>query len=310
MKKLKIWLIANGMSTTSNCLYCDQRLNSMMKFVSVLKLNETLFALPFAYSGVLLAYNGLDVIELSKIIWITLAMFGARTFGMVMNRLIDRHIDGINPRTKDRDLPSGKVKVSSVIVIALLALFLFMFSAFKLNDLAFYLAPFAAIYMVIYSYTKRFTWGSCFWLGGVLAIAPSGAWIGINDSLGLEPVILSLAVVFWAASFDIIYHVQDLDFYSDKKLYSFSSKFGVNDSLKLTKILDLLAVCMLVLLGFVSSIGWVYFIGPIIVGCILFYKHRFIRYHGVDGVAVKFFRLNSFVSVSIFCSILASLLII
>jgi 4-hydroxybenzoate polyprenyltransferase len=284
-------------------------INLMIRFVKVLKLNETLFALPFAYSGVLLAYKGFDDLDLSKIIWITLAMFGARTFGMMMNRLIDRHIDGINPRTKDRDLPSGRVKVNSVIVLALLALFLFMVSAFKLNNLAFYLAPFASIYMVFYSYTKRFTWMSSFCLGWVLAIAPSAAWIGINNSLSWEPVILSLSVALWATSFDIIYHIQDLDFYSGKKFYSFSSRFGVNVSLKLTKILDLLAVCTLILLGFVASIGWIYFVGPAVVGCILFYKHRFMYYYGVDGVVVKFFWLNSLVSVSIFCSILASLLI-
>ena len=214
----------------------------MLKFLRLLKLNETLFALPFAYSGLLLAYESVDDLELIKIIWITLAMVGARTFGMLMNRVIDKRIDSINPRTKGRDLPSGRVKVVSILLIAFFALLLFMISAFMLNTLAFYLAPIVAVYMLIYSYTKRFTWLSSFFLGGVLAIAPSGAWIGVNDSLGFEPVILSTAVALWATSFDILYHIQDVDFYFENKLYSFSSKFGVGFSVTATKLLDFLSV--------------------------------------------------------------------
>ena len=143
-------------------------------FLRLLKLNETLFALPFAYSGLLLAYKFIDDLELIKIIWITIAMVGARTFGMLMNRVIDKQIDSINPRTKDRDLPSGRVKISSILLIAFFALIVFIYSAFMLNNLAFYLSPIVAIYMLIYSYTKRFTWLSSFFLGCVLATAPSG----------------------------------------------------------------------------------------------------------------------------------------
>ena len=282
----------------------------MLKFLRLLKLNETLFALPFAYSGLLLAYESVDDLELIKIIWITLAMVGARTFGMLMNRVIDKRIDSINPRTKGRDLPSGRVKVVSILLIAFFALLLFMISAFMLNNLAFYLAPIVAVYMLIYSYTKRFTWLSSFFLGGVLAIAPSGAWIGVNDSLGFEPVILSTAVALWATSFDILYHIQDVDFYFENKLYSFSSKFGVEVAVTATKLLDFLSVLMLFLLGVVASIGWVYYIGPIIVGYILFYKHRYISYHGVIEGGRKFFLLNSLVSLSVFFSILVSLIII
>ena len=282
----------------------------MVRFLRLLKLNETLFALPFAYSGVLLAYKRLDDLDSIKIIWITLAMVGARTFGMLMNRVIDRHIDAINPRTKGRDLPSGKVSAINILIIAVFALMLFIYSAFMLNTLAFYLAPIVAIYMVIYSYTKRFTWLSSFFLGWVLAIAPSGAWIGINESLGFEPIILSVAVALWATSFDILYHVQDVDFYCDNQLYSFSSRFGVGFAVGVARLLDLLAVLMLILLGIVASIGWIYYIGPIIVGYILFYKYRYISYYGVIEGGHKFFRLNPLVSLSVFFSILTSLIII
>ena len=282
----------------------------MVRFLRLLKLNETLFALPFAYSGMLLAYKRLDELDAIKIIWITLAMVGARTFGMLMNRVIDRHIDAINPRTKDRDLPSGKMTANSILIIAIFALMLFICSAFMLNTLAFYLAPIVAVYMVIYSYTKRFTWLSSFFLGWVLAIAPSGAWIGINESLGFEPIILSVAVALWATSFDILYHVQDVDFYSNNQLYSFSSRFGVGFSVRVARLLDFLAVLLLILLGIVASIGWIYYIGPIIVSYILFYKHRYISYHGVIKGGHIFFRLNPLVSLSVFFSILASLMII
>ena len=282
----------------------------MVRFLRLLKLNETLFALPFAYSGMLLAYKRLDELDAIKIIWITLAMVGARTFGMLMNRVIDRHIDAINPRTKDRDLPSGKMTANSILIIAIFALMLFICSAFMLNTLAFYLAPIVAVYMMVYSYTKRFTWLSSFFLGLVLAIAPSGAWIGINGSIGFEPIILSTAVALWATSFDILYHVQDVDFYSNNQLYSFSSRFGVGFSVRVARLLDFLAVLLLILLGIVASIGWIYYIGPIIVSYILFYKHRYISYHGVIKGGHIFFRLNPLVSLSVFFSILASLMII
>jgi len=278
-------------------------------FLRLLKLNETLFALPFAYSGLLLAYKFIDDLELIKIIWITIAMVGARTFGMLMNRVIDKQIDSINPRTKDRDLPSGRVKTSSILLIAFFALIVFIYSAFMLNNMAFYLSPIVAIYMLIYSYTKRFTWLSSFFLGCVLATAPSGAWIGINGSLGFEPVILSIAVVLWATSFDILYHVQDVDFYSRNKLYSFSARFGVEFAVKITKLLDILSVLMLILLGVVAGLSWIYYIGPIIVGYILFYKHRYISYHGVIVGIQKCFRLNPIVALSIFFSIFASLIV-
>ena len=282
----------------------------MVRFLRLLKLNETLFALPFAYSGMLLAYKRLDELDAIKIIWITLAMVGARTFGMLMNRVIDRHIDAINPRTKDRDLPSGKMTANSILIIAIFALMLFICSAFMLNTLAFYLAPIVAVYIMVYSYTKRFTWLSSFFLGWVLAIAPSGAWIGINGSIGFEPIILSTAVALWATSFDILYHVQDVDFYSNNQLYSFSSRFGVGFSVRVARLLDFLAVLLLILLGIVASIGWIYYIGPIIVSYILFYKHRYISYHGVIEGGHKFFRLNPVISLSVFFSILASLMII
>ena len=163
--------------------------------------------------------------------------------------------------------------------------------------------------MLIYSYTKRFTWFSSFFLGGVLAIAPSGAWIGVNGSLGVEPIILSLGVALWATSFDILYHIQDVDFYSVNKLHSFSSRFGTATSVKATKLLDLISVLMLILLGAVADLSLVYYIGPIIVGCILFYKHRYISYHGVIVGSQKFFRLNPIVSFSVFFAILGSLIV-
>ena len=281
----------------------------MLIFLRLLKLNETLFALPFAYCGLLLAYKSAEEFSLVKIIWITLAMVGARTFGMLMNRVVDKHIDSMNPRTKDRDLPSGRVNVLSILLIGFLALVIFLYSAFMLNDMAFYLSPIVAAYMLIYSYTKRFTWLSSFFLGGVLAIAPSGAWIGVNGSLGVEPIILSLGVALWATSFDILYHIQDVDFYSVNKLHSFSSRFGIATSVKATKLLDLISVLMLILLGAVADLSLVYYIGPIIVGCILFYKHRYISYHGVIVGSQKFFRLNPIVSFSVFFSILGSLIV-
>ena len=192
----------------------DRLLKRIPRFLDAVRFQESVFALPFAYSGMVLAANGLPAWE--KILWITVAMVSARTLGMSANRIIDRTIDAQNPRTAMRHLPAGLLRLSDMVALSLIAGVVFFIAAALLNPLALTLAPVAAAYLIFYPYTKRFTWAASFFLGWALAIAPSAAWIGVQGSLAWAPVVLSTSVALWAAGFDILYHAQDKQFYADR----------------------------------------------------------------------------------------------
>ena len=183
--------------------------------LGAINFQESLYALPFAYTGMLLAARGLPT--LGQFVWITVAMVSARTVGMAANRVIDRHVDARNPRNAERHLPSGRLRVADLGALTAVALVVFLFAAWRLNTLALALAPVAVAYLVFYPYTKRFTWTANLLLGWALAIAPSAAWIGVTGSYGWQPFVLSLAVATWAGSFDILYHTQDRDFYEQRR---------------------------------------------------------------------------------------------
>ena len=195
------------------------RLARVPLFFSAVRFQETLFALPFAYTGMVLAAEGLPTWH--QFGWITAAMVGARTLGMAANRLIDRHIDARNPRTASRHLPTGALASADVAVLAAVAAAVFFVSAAMLNGLALALSPVAAAYLIAYPYTKRFTWAANLLLGWALAIAPAGAWIGVRGQPRLgRPSCSRLAVACWAGGFDVLYHVQDRDFYVRDGLHS------------------------------------------------------------------------------------------
>ena len=188
-----------------------------------IKFHESIFALPFAYIGMILAADGLP--SLHQFLWITIAMVAARTVGMSANRIIDRDIDAKNPRASARHLPAGLLNVTEMVGLIIVSLSIFILAAAQLNTLALILAPVAAAYLIIYPFTKRFTWAANLLLGWALAIAPSAAWIAVQGSLSFEPVLLSLAVAFWAGSFDILYHTQDLSFHLREQLHSVAARF-------------------------------------------------------------------------------------
>ena len=204
--------------------------------LGAINFQESLYALPFAYTGMLLAARGLPT--LGQFVWITVAMVSARTVGMAANRIIDRHVDARNPRNAGRHLPSGRLRVADLGALTAVALVVFLFAAWQLNTLALALAPVAVAYLVFYPYTKRFTWAANLLLGWALAIAPSAAWIGVTGSYGWQPFVLSLAVATWAGSFDILYHTQDRDFYESAGLYSVARRFGVVGAFRLARALD------------------------------------------------------------------------
>ncbi len=272
-----------------------------------IKFQETVFALPFAFTGMILAADGLPT--LSQLIWITLAMVTARSLGMSSNRIIDRHIDARNPRTLNRHLPKGVLRVFDMKVLCIVSCIIFFVSAAMLNTLALILAPLAACFLVIYPYTKRFTWTSNLLLGGVLAIAPSAAWIGVTGGLSWEPVLLSVAVAFWAGSFDILYHVQDYRYYVDNGLYSVAQRFGVVFAFRLAQVFDVLAVLSLLGVGMWLSLSYPFYIGNLVVVFLMAYKYVLVSPRDFSNMKMAFFRVNALISTVVFLSTVASLLV-
>ena len=263
-------------------------------YLDAIKFHESIFALPFAYLGMTLAADGFP--GWSTFGWITLAMVTARTVGMSANRVIDRHIDAINPRASMRHLPQGLLRAWEMTALALVSMCIFFFAAWQLNTLALILAPVAAAYLILYPYTKRFTWAANLLLGWALAISPTAGWIGVTGNLTLEPVLISLAVALWAGSFDIIYHTQDVEFHRQHGLHSVASRFGVAKAFAIARTLDVCAVLCLVALGFWMSLSWPYFLSCAGASGFLMYKYILVSPTDLSRLGVAFGRINAYVS--------------
>ena len=288
-------------------------------FLDAIKFHESIFALPFAYTGMILAvWTESDAVRwyptIHQFIWISVAMVGARTVGMSANRIIDRYIDAQNPRNASRHLPSGKLSVRDMTLLTLAALAIFVFAAYMLTDslskpLALILAPVAVAYLIFYPYTKRFTWLSNLLLGWALAIAPSAAWIGITGSLTWQPVLLSLAVAIWAGSFDILYHTQDYEFQKQAGLHSVASRFGIVGAFWWARVMDGLALVALIALGIWLALSWPYYIGIALAAGFLIYKHRLVSPNDLSSLGMAFFRINAYVSITMFVATLLAVLL-
>ncbi|MBM3933882.1 MAG: 4-hydroxybenzoate octaprenyltransferase [SAR202 cluster bacterium] len=281
-------------------------LRRLLRFLDAIKFQETVFALPFAYSGMVLAGRGLPGWD--PFLWITVAMVGARTLGMAANRLIDRRIDAGNPRTAKRHLPQGTLKTADMAALCAVAAVVFLLAAWRLNTLALALAPVAAGFLILYPFTKRFTWAASFFLGWALAIAPSAAWIGVTGSLAWQPVLLSCAVACWAASFDILYHAQDFDYYTKNGLHSVSQQFGVRAAFRTARVLDVVALACLVALGVWMGLAFPYFVSCVVAAAFMVYKHSLVSPVDMSRVGVAFFRINAYVSLTMFLGTLISVL--
>lgn len=282
-------------------------LDRVSLFVDSIRFQESIFALPFAYMGMVLAADGFP--SWHQVAWITVAMVSARTFGMSANRIIDRHLDALNPRTEDRPLPTGRLRVVDVLLPAVISLGILFVSAAMLNPLALVLAPVAATYLVVYPFTKRFTWAANLMLGWALAIAPSAAWIGVTGRLSWEPVLLSSAVAFWAGSFDILYHVQDVDFYTRQGLHSVAKHFGVDWAFRWALLLDVMALVSLMFLGLGMDLMWPYYLGLVVAMVLLGYKRRLMSSGNTSQIGMTFFRINAYVSISMFMATLAAVML-
>ncbi|MBM3944922.1 MAG: 4-hydroxybenzoate octaprenyltransferase [SAR202 cluster bacterium] len=275
-------------------------------FFQAIRFQESVFALPFAYTGMVLAADGWP--RWQTFVWITVAMVGARTLGMAANRVIDRHIDARNPRTMSRHLPAGKLRTLDMVALSVVALGVFLFAASQLNTFALALAPVAAAYLVFYPYTKRFTWTANLLLGWALAIAPSAAWIGVRGSLSWEPVVLSLAVALWAGSFDILYHATDHEFQAKEGLHSVARRFGVVRAFWMARAMDVMAAGALLALGLWMGMAWPYYAGLGVAVAALAYKHTLVSPRDLSRMGFAFFRINAYVSTAVFGGTLAAVL--
>lgn len=284
-----------------------QKMNKLLNLTNLLnliKFEHSIFALPFALSGAILATSN-SFPSLTTMFWIILAMVSARSLAMSLNRIIDKEIDLKNPRTKDRELPSGKLSHKQAILFALLSLVVFIFSTLQLPRLCLYLLPIAVIWFFIYPYTKRFTSLSHIWLGIALGASVIAGWLACRgDITSPVPYILSLAVTFWVAGFDIIYACQDYDFDKKHNLFSLPAKLGINNALLISRIFHLLTVIFLLLLGIVTEVSLIYWFCVIFVAGMLLYEQGLVKPNDLSKVNVAFFTVNGWVSIGFFIFIL------
>ncbi len=262
----------------------------------MIKFEHTLFALPFALLGAILAANGLPTVW--QIVWITAAMFGARSAAMTFNRIIDRKYDAENPRTAQRELPSGKLSVSFAWAFFVASVALFELASFQLNWLTLILSPVALVSILGYSYAKRFTSFAHLILGWSLAISPTAAWIAVRGAIDSpEPLLLSLLVMMWTTGFDILYACQDYEFDKNAGLRSIPARFGIKNSLKIARLFHFQAFIVLLFLYLVSGLGWLALLGVCAVGSLMIYQHTLVKPHDLSRMNAAFFTTNAFVSV-------------
>ena len=245
-----------------------------------------------------LAAGGMPEIE--KLLWIIVCMLGARSAAMAFNRIVDARFDKENPRTRDRALPSGKINVGNYAVFLVASSALFIFSAWMLNSLAFYLSPVALVIVFFYSLTKRFTAFSHFWLGLAISIAPVGAWVAIREEISFTSLLLGAAVICWLIGFDILYACLDIEADRANRLHSIPERFGIETALKMAFASHaVMVVFLLVLLEPTVLLGWVYLAGVVLVAGLLVYEHSLIKKDDLSKVNMAFFNVNGIISIGL-----------
>jgi len=272
-------------------------LEKVKNYLELIKVEHTVFALPFALTSALIAADGFP--SLYQVFWITVALFGARTAAMSLNRVIDAEIDAKNPRTANRHIPRGVVKKTEGLLLAVLGFALMVYSAYRLNPLAFKLSPVAIFVLTLYSFTKRFTALCHIVLGVAIALAPLGAWVAVRGSIDLPALILSAAVAFWVAGFDIIYALQDVEFDRKMGLFSIPAKLGVERALLLSRLFHLITLLCLIFVGLLENLGLFYYLGLLISAFFMVKEHRIVARER-EKIAFAFFNLNGYISLTVF----------
>jgi 4-hydroxybenzoate polyprenyltransferase len=266
------------------------------RFARLVKIEHTVFALPFAYVGAFLAVDGAPAAH--DLLWITLAMVGARSLAMALNRLIDAGIDARNPRTAGRELPSGQLSIAQVAVFCAASLALFVLSVWQLAPLTHVLWPIPVAGFVIYPYLKRLTWLCHLWLGAVDGLAPVGAWVAITNHLPWQAWVLGAAVAFWVAGFDFFYALFDIDVDRAQRLHSIATRFGVRGAFIGARLAHAATVACLVIAGAGLPVGVLYWIGVAVVGSLLVYEHSLVRPGDLRRLDAAFFTMNGVISVA------------
>lgn len=264
-------------------------------FLELIKFEHTLFALPFAYLGMLLAKRGWPGARI--FFWVTLAMVSARTAGMTLNRLMDREIDRRNPRTQRRPLVTGEFSLQAAWSVAFVSLAIFFLSAYFLNPACFKLSPIAVILLSGYHTIKRFSWMCHFALGLVLGIAPIGGWLGVTGTFSWVLLLLSLAVLFWVAGFDILYSLQDVEFDKTHGLHSVPVRFGQETALKGSAHCHVATAVFLTLFGLFLHLGILYWVGVAVSGALLKLEHKLIEDGNLSRINTAFFVINGWIGV-------------
>lgn len=277
--------------------------------LEMIKIEHTLFALPFAFLGAVLAAQGLP--SLNRIFWIIAAMVGARSAAMAFNRLVDRKYDAENPRTSTRAIPAGMLSVQFVALFTIASTALFFTAALMLNRMTLILSPVALGSVLLYSYTKRFTPLSHLVLGWCLSISPTGAWIAVRGAIDSPvPLLLSLAVMLWTAGFDIIYACQDYEYDVRAGLRSIPQRFGIARALRISRALHALMFLALLWIYFLTGLHWIGLLGIIATAALLIHQHTLVRPDDLSKLNAAFFTTNAFVSVILFVTVAADIFLI
>jgi 4-hydroxybenzoate polyprenyltransferase len=269
-----------------------------LRLARLVRLEHTVFALPFAYVGALLAADGWP--GLGPMAWVTVAMVGARTLAMGLNRLVDAEIDARNPRTAGRELPSGALSRPQVAALCLLALAVYLLAVFQLDPIVRWLWPIPVVMFVVYPYLKRVTWLCHLWLGACLGLAPVGAWVAITGTLPWEAWALGGAVCLWVAGFDLFYALFDRDHDLAEGLRSWATRFGVRGVFRGARAMHAGSVALLALAGAGLHVGVWYWFGVAVVATLLLYEHLIVRPADLRRLDAAFFTVNGILSIT-FC---------
>lgn len=259
-------------------------------FARLVKVEHSVYALPFAYVGAFLAAEGLPT--WSQLLWITVAMVGARSAAMALNRLIDAGIDARNPRTAEREIPSGRLGLREVLVFTLVSTALLVLAAFNLSPLCRYLWPIPLAAFVLYPYTKRVTWACHYFLGLTLGLAPAAAWVAVTGTVASQAWLLFLAVGLWVGGFDVIYAIFDLDFDRAHGLHSVPVAVGERGALVVAAVSHVATVALLAAAGALSGLGWPYWVGLAVVAAVLAWPHFDIARRGLRAAGMGFMTVN------------------
>lgn len=272
-------------------------MKSFFTFLKMIKLEHSLFALPFAFVGMFLAANGMP--SWNVILWVVVAMVGARSAAMGLNRYADAEIDARNPRTASREIPAGNISKTATIFYIILSLAVYFLAAVMLNKLTAILSPIPILIFILYAYAKRFTNFCHIILGIALGLAPVCAWIAVTGTVNLPPFILGGAIILWVAGFDILYAIQDIEYDRKEGLHSIPAVFGVSGSLIISRLLHFAAFFLFILLMAFTNLGYIYLAGVLISGALMAYEHSLVSKDDLSKLNMAFFNMNAYISITI-----------